>query len=154
MKLYLKYICASFLILLSGMAAAQNHVTVDVDYSVDMTDHTELTGSALITFQGNSFKMSGNGIEVYCDGDSVWTLDMVAKEVYIESVTPESIEYMNELEPKLVSLKDGSETSFISPEGETVHVKVKTIKKSDGKSTVSFRPTYDFDSSWVVTDMR
>ncbi len=150
----MKYVCLSFLILLSGMASAQTCVTADVDFSVDMSDQTQLTGSALITFQGRAFKMSGNGIEVYCDGETIWTLDMVAKEAYIEQVTSESIEYMNELEPKLSSLKDGSETSFNSPEGEHVNVRVKTIKKSDGNDSETFRPTYDFDSSWVVTDMR
>ncbi len=156
MNTFIKYICASFLILMSGMMSAQNPecVTVDVDYSVDVSATAELKGQAIVVFQGNSFRMSGNGIESYCDGSSVWTLDLEAKEVYIEAVTADSEAYMKELAPKLASMKPGAETSFTAPEGQTVRIKVNSIKKSDGTDISSFRPTYKFDSSWVVTDLR
>ncbi len=154
MKAIIKYFCASFLILMSGMMYAQNCVTVNVDFSVAVSESSNLTGNAVISFQGTSFKMSGNGIEAYCDGVSFWTLDKEAREVYIESLTPESEEYMRELSAKLMELKQNSKSSFISPEGQEVHIKVNSIKKSDGKDISSFRPSQKFDSSWVVTDLR
>ncbi len=156
MKIHLKYICASFLILLSGMLSAQTmeSFTLDVKYSVEMSESSEIKGDAVIIFQDTAYTMSGNGIESYCDGETVWTLDLVAKEVYIESITPDLKAYMKDLAKKLISMKDKSETSFLSPEGQEVRIRVISIKKSDGKDVSSFRPTQKFDSSWVVTDLR
>ncbi len=152
----MKYVCASFLILISGMMSAQNNacVTLDVDFSAKVSEGTNMAGRVELMFQGNAFRMTGNGIEAYCDGDTVWTLDLIAKEVYIEPVTPDSQLYMRDLAPQLSALEDGEETSFVAPEGQTVHIKINSIKKTDGKDISSFRPTQNFDSSWVVTDLR
>ncbi len=156
MKLYLKYICASFLILLSGMAFAQDEqcITLDVDYTVKISDTADLRGNALISYQGTAYMMKGNGVESYCDGKSIWLLDMEAREVYIEPVTPETEKYMLDLAAELSVLEDKSEAEFLSPEGQKVQIRVKSIKKTDGKDISSFRPNMDFDSSWVVTDLR
>ncbi len=151
----LKYFCASLLILLSGAAFAQNDcLTLDVDFSIDVSADSQMTGKALLEVQGNAFKMNGNGIAAYCDGASVWTLDLEAKEAYIESVSPETEEYMQNLRTKIQALSPGSETSFLSPEGQKVAIKVNSIKKSAGKDVSTFRPAQNFDSSWVVTDLR
>ncbi len=152
----LKYFCASFLILLSGMTFAQDKVciTIDVAYSVELSESSALKGTAVITYQDNAYSMSGNGVESYCDGSTVWTLDLVAKEVYIESVNPETREYMDDLALRLEGMKSGSQADFLSPDGQPVNIKVNSIKKSAGKDISSFRPTQDFDSSWVVTDLR
>ncbi len=156
MRLSFKYFCASFLILISGMMYAQNdgYVILDVDYSVAVSESAGISGNAVVTFGVKSFRMAGNGVESYCDGSAIWTLDMKAREVYIEAVTPEIEAYMLELGPQLATLKPSSETSFVSPDGQEVRIKVNSIKKTDGKDVMSFRPPYDFDSSWVVTDLR
>ncbi len=151
-----KYLCVPFLILLSGMMLAQTEecVVLDVDYSVDISETSKLTGEAVITLQGNAFSMSGNGIESYCDGSSLWTLDLVAKEVYVEPLTPDAESYMNDLRQQLHALKDNSEIDIASPEGHMVHARINSIKKSAGKDISSFRPPYEFDASWVITDLR
>ncbi len=156
MKTHLKYICASFLILLSGMVSAQNteSFTLDVKYFVEMSESSEIKGDAIIIFQDTAYTMSGNGIKSYCDGKTVWTLDLVAKEVYIESITPDLEAYMKDLADALISMKDNTETSFLSPEGQEVRITVKSINKSGRKDVSSFRPVQEFDSSWVVTDLR
>ncbi len=156
MRNHIKYFCASFLILVSGMVDAQEQpcVTLDIDYSVEVSETTDLTGQAVITFQGKAFAMSGNGVEAYCDGSSLWTMDTAAKEAYIESVTPEAEEYMMQLAAEISSLNAGGTASFLSPEGQKVHIRVNSIKKSDGKDVSSFRPTLNFNSEWVVTDLR
>ncbi len=151
----LKYFCASLLILLSGAAFAQTEcLTLDVDFSIDVSADSKMTGKALLEVQGNAFKMTGNGIAAYCDGTSVWTLDLEAKEAYIESVNPDTEEYMQNLKAKIQVLEAGSETSFLSPEGQKVRIKVNSIKKTAGKDISTFRPAQNFDSSWVVTDLR
>ncbi len=152
----MKYFCASLLILLSGVMHAQEQpcVILDVDYEVYVSESSKLAGQAVITFQDTAFNMSGNGIEAYCDGTSLWTLDSVAKEVYIESVTEETEAYLRELSAKLSGYKADAVATIKSPEGQSVHIKVNSIKKSAGKDVSSFRPTQNFDSDWVVTDLR
>ncbi len=156
MKFHLKYICASFLILMSGMMSAQNAecLTLTVSYSMDLDGSSEISGSAVVTFQDKAFTAVGDGIEVYCDGVSVWTVDSAAKEVYIETLSVDNDDYMTAAAPKLMNMDAGAEADFDAPEGTTVHVKVLAKKKSDRKDVSSFRPTQKFDSSWVVTDLR
>ncbi len=154
MKSFLKYLCVSFLIFGSGMLYAQESVTLDVNYSVEVAEGSMLNGSAVITFCGRGFSFAGNGIESHSDGESVWVIDTTAREVYVESVTPESEAYMDELGTKLSAMKAGASMSFLSPENQEVLIKVNAVRKSDGKPLSSFRPTMDFDSSWVVTDLR
>ncbi len=156
MNPFLKHICASFLILMSGMMSAQNTgcITLDVDFSVELSESADMTGNAVVSFQGKAFIMSGNGVEAYCDGTTIWTLDLEAKEVYIESVTPETESYMKDLKPRLTALEKGSSASFLSPEGQKVNIRVNSVKKTAGKDISSFRPVRDFDSSWVITDLR
>ncbi len=156
MKLILKYLCASFLILVSGMISAQTAecLTFDVDFRIDIPETSKITGKAVVEVQGTAFKMTGNGIESYCDGSSVWTVDQVAKEVYIESISPDTEAYMKDLSLELSGMKDDDEATFVAPDGQPVHIKVNSIKKSAGKDIASFRPTQTFDSSWIITDLR
>ncbi len=156
MKHYFKYLCASFLIFMSGMMSAQNKECFElkVSYVLKVSASSEITGEAGLEFQGKAFHMKGNGIEAYCDGVDIWTIDSKAKEVYIESLTEESELRMMEAAPELASMKAGSEASFDLPDGMKATVKVRSIKKTDGKDISFFRPDYKFDSSWVITDLR
>lgn len=45
-----------------------------------------MRGDAEVAVQGDSYTMIGNGLQVYCDGKKVWSVDSAAKEVYVESV--------------------------------------------------------------------
>lgn len=54
-------------------------------YSID-NGKTKVIGEGTVSMQGPSFFMTGNGLEVWCDGSSRWTVDNDAKEVVIESV--------------------------------------------------------------------
>ncbi len=152
----IKYICASFLILVSGMMSAQNDECqmFDVDFTVEISTSSDMTGKAVLVFQNKAFTLAGNGFEAYCDGASLWVLDMEAKEVSIDSVTSEVQAYVDEMSIKLSSMKEDAESSFISPEGQLIHIKVNSMKKTAARDISSFRPSYEFDSSWVVTDLR
>ncbi len=156
MKLSLKYICASFLILVSGMAFAQNQecVTVSVTFSMALSDEAVIEGKAEAVFQGNAFRMSGEGLEVWCDGNDVWTIDGRAKEVYIETLDSDNKEYVVATTRAVAGMQAGGEADFLTPDDQLVRIKVISIKKTGRRDVSSFRPTQDFDSSWVVTDLR
>ncbi len=155
MNRFIVYICTALLISMSGVLSAQTPecITLDVTYSITKDNLPEITGEAHVSFQGNAWLTVGNGFESYCDGSSIWTVDLTAKEVYIESVTPEYESRFKEAAEKLASLKENAETLFTTDEFHAA-LKIKSIKKSDGKDISSFRPSQKFDSSWVVTDLR
>lgn len=43
-----------------------------------------VTGSSELLVQGDRYQMKSNGLEVFCNGDAVWTIDEPAMEVVIE----------------------------------------------------------------------
>ena len=66
-------------------ALSASCVTMRCTYSMNVSQ-TRLTGEAEVSLQGASYKMTGNGLQVYCDGSKVWTVDSASKEVYVEAV--------------------------------------------------------------------
>ena len=66
-------------------ALSSSCVTMQCSYQM-FVSQTRVTGEAEVSVQGDSYKMSGNGLQVYCDGVKVWTVDPTTKEVYVESV--------------------------------------------------------------------
>ena len=94
----------------------------------------QLSGELLI--QGDCYRAVGNGMEIYCNGTTRWTVDPESKEVYIE--TAGGIE---ELVPWQDNLEDLSLTD------------VRYLPLSDDLSPFTF-DTAALGSDWVVTDLR
>ncbi len=60
---------------------------VSFDYSFTMpTKKTKMTGNGSVKVQGTSFIVDGNGLEIWCDGKTRWTIDRVSEEALVESV--------------------------------------------------------------------
>lgn len=59
---------------------------VDVTYSYNAISGVEVSGSGTLRLQGSSFLMKGDGLEIWCDGETRWTLDREAGEMVVESV--------------------------------------------------------------------
>ncbi len=58
---------------------------VSFDYSYVMErDGLNVRGSGSINLQDNSYYIEGDGLRIWCDGSSVWTMDVFANEVVIE----------------------------------------------------------------------
>jgi hypothetical protein len=94
----------ALLFLLTALNAAGQNIVTDfaktlVDgcatfgYSYSMTGNVPLSGSGTIRLQGDAFSMEGDGLEVWCDGTTRWTVDTVAEECYIEGVEPGGLDY-------------------------------------------------------------
>ena len=94
----------------------------------------QLSGNLLI--QGDCYRAKGNGMEIYCNGTTRWTVDPESKEVYIEPA--EGLE-------ELLAWKDSiTELSL---------TEVKYLPLSDDLSAFRF-DTASLDDAWVVTDLR
>lgn len=73
---------------------ASNCIVMDCAYSVE-SDAVPVKGQCEVEFQGTSYKMKGGGLEIFCDGESVWVIDPDAMEVVIEPVSDDSFSYMS-----------------------------------------------------------
>lgn len=60
---------------------------VSFDYSFTMpTKKARMTGEGTVKVQGDSFLVDGNGLEIWCDGKTRWTIDRISEEALVESV--------------------------------------------------------------------
>ena len=73
---------------------ATSPVSMECDYST-MIQNTKVAGHSEILVQGDMYTMRGNGLEIFCDGTDVWTVDESAQEVIIESCSLQDCDYMS-----------------------------------------------------------
>ena len=60
---------------------------VSFDYSFTMpSKKAKMTGNGSVKVQGTSFIVDGNGLEIWCDGVTRWTIDRISEEALVESV--------------------------------------------------------------------
>ncbi len=141
-----KFIQLLLPLLLSLPAAAQPqldqiaaHLQTDrisLHYACTYTEDTPVKLSGTLLIQGDCYRAVGNGMEIYCDGATRWSVDPASKEVYIEPAEglSELLEYRNALtELKITELK--------------------YLPLSDDLSPFRF-DTAALGPDWVVTDLR
>lgn len=135
MKTLVTFILMSFLLSVAGTAGAQDKSLFDKLYSdivsscvsLDYTYDTEvsgirMTGNHSLEVQGKIWHLEGNGIEAWCDGESVWTTDPDAKEVIVEPVSDDDQGALTNPALLLTRLKDWFEVreSRNSADGKTI----------------------------------
>ena len=92
------------LIVLTAFNAAGQNIATDFarsladgcatfGFTYSMGGQVPLSGSGTVRIQGDAFIMQGDGLEVYCDGATRWTVDTAAEECYVESVKAGGLDY-------------------------------------------------------------
>ena len=109
---------------------------ISLHYDCTVTQDTPLKLSGTLLIQGDCYLAKGNGMEIYSDGKTRWTVDPASKEVYIE--TAGGLEELLPYRDALTELKLAD---------------VKYQPLSEDLSAFVF-DTAALDSSWVVTDLR
>ena len=103
-----KYMVTGLLAILPASLVAQNTalldalyesfashcILLDCEYSV-VSQGVPSKGDCKVEVQGTSYRMQGFGLDVYCDGKTVWMLDPTAKEAIAEPVNDDSFSYMS-----------------------------------------------------------
>ena len=168
---------------------------ISYSYSTRMSG-VNYNGNGCLSSQGLMWKMSGNGVDMYCDAKSLWIVDSTMKEVVIEPAASEAEsewlsnpaiifsrikdtfkvrDIINSADGKsllyvLDPLKQGS-ISYCNLElnksdasikyavvaltdGTYIKIEVSSMKLTPKVSIEAFRPRIDFDSSWILTDLR
>lgn len=99
MKFWVKYIAIFFLLFFeAGRISAQESLLdkvygklssscAEITYKyISEVSGAKLNGSGVLQVQGDLWHNEGNGLVIWCDGKTVWTADMHAEEVIIDSV--------------------------------------------------------------------
>lgn len=141
--------------------SAQECVSVSYEFETEMSG-MKAVGEGLVHIQGNSYHMEGNGIEIYCDGTSTWMIDEQAKEVFIEAAESRSAGYLANPALLLMSLEEESSSYRIAGDQITVSIpgeselviRILDVKPEGTKKSEAFRPPTEFDSTWIITDLR
>ena len=134
---------------------------VDFNYRYDIDGKIPIGASGKATVQGDCYMSKGNGLSVYCDGETRWTVDEEAKEVYLEEAVPGEVlalikAYAAQARNLQVSKTDIS-GSFVDEEaGSTVHFRISGITPSakTGDLSIFKFNTSGLGTDWVVTDLR
>lgn len=85
------------------------------EYRYEVNDgKTKLTGSGTVEMQDDCYRVEGNGLEIFCDGSSKWTVDRESKEVVIESSDPDNPDYA--VNPLLILRQFDQAFSISDPE--------------------------------------
>jgi len=121
---------------LTEVAAHLQTDRISLRYACTFTQDTPVKLSGALLVQGECYRAIGNGMEIYCDGTTRWTVDPASKEVYIEAAAG--------LDELLAWRESISELSL---------TEVKYLPLSDDISAFRF-DTEALDDSWVVTDLR
>lgn len=136
-------------------AISDSCLTLKCTYSMYVSQ-TRIQGEAEVMLQRNTYTVRGNGVELYCDGAKVWTVDPSLKEVYVEAVANSDINGL--LDPKSADIvfdADGNPVSatFVMNDGLKVELVITSVNKSKIKPEDDFRPQVDFGSDWIVTEL-
>ena len=122
-----------------GIADIQAHLFTDrisLEYSCTLAGEVPVKLSGTLLLQGDSYSVRGNGIEIYCNGGTRWTVDREAKEVYIEPA--DGLAEVTVYYESISELKIG---------------KVEYSPLSDDLGAFIF-DTSALGPDWVITDLR
>lgn len=134
-------------------AISDSCVTFKCTYSMYVSQ-TRVEGNADVMIQGNAYMMSTDGLQVYCDGSKVWTVDTSVKEVYVEQAVGVSA-FLDPTSSDFVFDADGNpvSASFALQDGLKMDIRILSMTKSKIKPEEDFRPQVNFGSDWIVTEL-
>ena len=121
---------------LAELAAHLQTDRISLRYDCTYTQDAPLRLTGTLLIQGECYSARGNGMEIYCDGVTRWTVDPESKEVYIENA--EGLE-------ELVAYRDSLSDLTLSD--------VRYLPLSEDLSGFRFN-TSALGNDWVVTDLR
>lgn len=150
----------SFIDIFKQKAIAES-ISVDYEFSAEFSG-MNAKGKGTVEIQGTAYHMTGNGIEIYCDGASTWFIDQVAEEVVIESADSKDagflanpIMLLMNLEESTASYKiDGDKIILNMPDSTKLEITLKNISSIPIKKPEAFRPPAEFPKNWIITDLR
>ena len=112
---------------LNSLYSKMSASCVSMDYSFTMnSSDVKVVGNGSVMVQDSAYSMTGNGLQIICDGKTVGIIDAESKEVMIESPSQGDEAYMDNPALLFVNLSDA--------------FSVDGVKKNDNVSTYVMSP--------------
>lgn len=109
---------------------AESCVTIDYTYTARVSGIDNIASGNLVT-QGEKWVMKGNGVEMYCDGTSVWVLDPALKEVVIESMQDQqATDFMTNPARAFVNIHDNFNINTVNPSSDSKALIYSLVSKN------------------------
>ena len=146
----------------NGLKVMVENNRVSFNYTVSSRGQASLRMDGKAVVDGACYSLSGNGLEIYCDGTTKWTVDNEAKEVYIESSEGTRDFLMNPSAwmDKVTGLKSSGTTvsgTFEDKQaGQAFDFKFTSLASAplSGSTEGFVFDASSLGSDWVVTDLR
>ena len=135
---------------------------VSFNYNVGVKGKAPVVMAGKVVIDGDCYSIRGNGLEVYCDGVTKWTVDKESKEVYMEAaesardfiVNPEA--WIGNVKNLKVDKTSASGIYHDDYQNVDLTFRFSSIKSSplSGSPDGFAFDTSSLGSDWVVTDLR
>lgn len=130
---------------LEGFLEKVSSSCVSFEYSFTMLRNgANVVGSGDVKVQDDSFTLNGNGLEIWCDGSTRWTIDRAAEEAVIETVEDADADYATNPALLITSVEKAFEEVSVGN------------SKFNGKqvSVSSLSPAEDVKSSTEISEIK
>ena len=121
---------------ISDIASRLHANRVTLHYDCVFTQDTPVHLTGVLTIQAPCYRAEGNGMKIYNDGTTRWTVDPESREVYIEDAV--GLEELVAWQESLSELKI-TDVSYLPLQEDLSDFRFDTAA---------------LDASWVVTDLR
>ena len=138
------------------IALLQSGDRVSCSYSYTLKGNVPIKGNGTAVICGTTYHISENGLDTWCDGSTVWTVDSEAKEIVISeggnSILANPGSYRNIVQ----NLRfDGRSLSCtIDSQGSEMEFKASGITTAPASEESFAFDTSGLDKSWIITDLR
>lgn len=131
---------------------------VECTYSIVSRGDFPMKTSGTATILGSCYHLVHDGLDEWCDGTTLWTVDKSAKEVVVSAAGPSFASLVEQEIESISALSyDGKKLSckLTNPSrGIDIDFKAEGIKTSPEKRASFVFDTSALDRSWIVTDLR
>lgn len=138
------------------IALLQSGQTVSCSYSYTLRGDVQVKGSGTAVICGAAYHISENGLDTWCDGSTVWTVDSEAREVIISEGGNSILANPDAYRDIVKDLRfDGRSLSCsIKAQGSEMDFKAGGITASPASGENFAFDTAGLDKAWVITDLR
>ena len=146
------------LTLRDALGVLDRESAVECSYSLVSRGDFPMKTNGTAEILGSCYHLVHDGLEDWCDGTTLWTVDASAKEVLVSPAGPSILSRIEEEIESIKSLNyDGKNLScnLSNPaKGIDIDFKATGIRTSPAKREHFVFNTSALDRSWIVTDLR
>ena len=138
------------------IALLQSGQVISCSYSYTLSGDIPVKGSGEAVICGTAYHISEGGLDTWCDGSTVWTVDSEAKEVVVSEGGNSILANPGAFRSAVGNIRfDGRSLSCtIDVQGSDMEFKAVEITSSPTSGESFAFDTEGLDKAWIITDLR